>query len=80
VNSFESRLTRHRRPVKTATQRLIVFIASPIANEVEELVQVRFAYSIYPLHTQSIFSCLFAYGFNAFATGGQKTEENAGQR
>jgi hypothetical protein len=28
------------RPVKHATQRLIVFIASPITNEVEELVQV----------------------------------------
>jgi 26S proteasome regulatory subunit N10 len=33
-------LTPRFRPVKQATQRLIVFIASPITNEVEELVQV----------------------------------------
>jgi hypothetical protein len=44
MNHFESRLTHPCRPVKTATQRLIVFIASPIANEVEELVQVRFLF------------------------------------
>lgn len=35
-----AQLALKNRPVKTATQRIIVFIASPISNEVEELVQV----------------------------------------
>jgi hypothetical protein len=55
--------------VKGATQRLVVFIASPITNEVEELVQVRYL----------LISFLSGfYILSNFDAGGQKTQENAG--
>jgi hypothetical protein len=55
--------------VKSATQRLVVFIASPITNEVEELVQVRYMLTL----------CLSGfYILINFGAGGQKTQENAG--